>query len=1658
MRFKPAISAFAFLLVLVAPMHVAGATLSWTFTLDPASVQLRESRGGDWAASVEGYRSLEYVGYPALPYRTVSVLLPQGDEVSSYRLEAVDRTSFRPRGPLALFSGEYRDDGTKVGIALERSMAAGADGLFPQTRVRYLGSGVYRGYRIANFAIYPVRYSAGSGNIVVERSARLVVETAPAPAAENEAAHLRRVEGFREEARAEVERMVVNPTAAAAYAFNDVIVKAETRAFAPSYEPSMEGSEVEYVIVTNEAMAPAFQRLADWKTKKGIPAVVRTTEWISAHYRAGSDLGESVRTFIADAYAKWGVQYVVLGGDTDIIPARLAYVTFYTGDFIPTDMYYSCLEGNWNADGDSLWGEAYHDVLDPGDNVDLYAEVYLGRMPASTLAEANVLVNKTINYATPTDYASKRKFLALAEVIFPSDYKSGDQIILDGAEIAQSIYTLHLQSNPNITTARLYENSSQYPGSVQETRSAALDSMNAGVNHVLHVGHGYKYNMSVGDGSIVNYDAAGLANGNKLFSMCLMNCTNVAFDTECLAESFLLNPNGGAFAVTGSSRSAFPSASRPYLDEYYYIMYNYGVVQLGKAFTKSREPFTTSAYGETADRWTHFIYNYLGDPESCMFREAAECYVITKPGTVGLGPNSIQIQVTSGGVAPDSAFVCLYKAGDDYAYGSTDAGGSITFPDFLCKSVGKIYVTVTGVDHCRAVDSIYVVQGATPYLRVVNHRIYDTIVGNNDGVLDAGETVNLSVKIRNTGSEGATKLYARVRSSSSGVTVTDSVTVYPDIAPGNEAWPIDQFTFSASSNIADMSSIEFTMDIRDSTGGLWSEKFALDVHAPRIEIYVSQAKDTLPYGDNDGVIEEGEGFRYRVGVKNFGTGTAHGLVGQIAILDADITIVNGTSTYDDIPQLGVEYGSGFALVEHGITDVNYFQLTLTDAYGRVFSKRLELRKPGAPTTLVLNSTYGPTEMQVTWRAPDETGSNKFQVYRSLTTGGPYTLANGDLLAYTIFKDTELLPSTRYYYVITAVDSCGNEGPACAEKTATTSPPQLTGWPNKMGKETASSVKIADVDGDTHPDVVCGAEYIYAWNGAGIELRDGDSQPLTWGIFSTLGDNYTATVALANLDGVPGAEIIGAAWNTKQIYVLAKDGTALPGWPKSTATLCWASPVIADIDGDGGPEIIAYSVAGIVYAWHVNGTEVRDGDNNASTNGPFFVTKNPGTWHMSTPGAADIDEDGVAELVVCSPNDSIYVLNGDGSRVPGWPVKVLDSGANITASPAIGDINNDGHLDIAIQNSAGRVNVYNRDGSVMSGFPVWVYSNTSTIAPSIALADLDKDGKLEIIIASLNRSVYVYRYNGTSYPGWPQSYATTGTTESSPVVGDINGDGSLDIILGCEEGKLNAWTSSGSYIAGFPIQLATFIRGTPMLSDLDLDGELELAASCWDQNVYVWDLSAPATHGALAWNGFRANVYNSGLRGFQPPTAAGQIACMYRFAEEGIELSWSVVSDASSWNLYRQRESEDFEIFASRLPVEPGNVVSFVDRTAEEGVTYRYRLEAEGNSALSLTTQGIMLPVRSVALYQNHPNPFNPSTTVPFTVPGDASARRILVIAVYDVNGALVKSLASGAFSGGRHTVQWDGRNERGESVASGIYFVRMSSGGYSATKKMVLLR
>jgi hypothetical protein len=91
---------------------------------------------------------------------------------------------------------------------------------------------------------------------------------------------------------------------------------------------------------------------------------------------------------------------------------------------------------------------------------------------------------------------------------------------------------------------------------------------------------------------------------------------------------------------------------------------------------------------------------------------------------------------------------------------------------------------------------------------------------------------------------------------------------------------------------------------------------------------------------------------------------------------------------------------------------------------------------------------------------------------------------------------------------------------------------------------------------------------------------------------------------------------------------------------------------------------------------------------------------------------------------------------------------------------------------------------------------------------------------------------------------------------------------------------------------------------------------------------------------------------------------------------------------------------------------------------------------------------------AIRLEQNYPNPFNPSTTIAYNLPGPS----IVELRVYDVSGRLVRTLQNGIAGEDRHEVVWDGRDDSGRAVASGVYFYRLVAGTHSETRKMLLLK
>ena len=216
------------------------------------------------------------------------------------------------------------------------------------------------------------------------------------------------------------------------------------------------------------------------------------------------------------------------------------------------------------------------------------------------------------------------------------------------------------------------------------------------------------------------------------------------------------------------------------------------------------------------------------------------------------------------------------------------------------------------------------------------------------------------------------------------------------------------------------------------------------------------------------------------------------------------------------------------------------------------------------------------------------------------------------------------------------------------------------------------------------------------------------------------------------------------------------------------------------------------------------------------------------------------------------------------------------------------------------------------------------------------------------------------------------------------------------------------------------------------------------------NLYIID---PATGAStpVGATGF-ANV--TGLALVQRPVPVLISGFEATAIDNGVRLEWRVWSDedVTGFRIYRAASNSNAIALTGLLDAASR---SYVDTSVQGGVEYAYTL------AVVLADREVLSPVAharrapdAFTLDQNTPNPFNPSTTISFTLARRARA----TLTVHDVRGNVVRTLVDAAVGEGRHDYQWDGKNTGGTGVGSGVYFYRLVSEKQVLTKKMVLLK
>jgi hypothetical protein len=408
------------------------------------------------------------------------------------------------------------------------------------------------------------------------------------------------------------------------------------------------------------------------------------------------------------------------------------------------------------------------------------------------------------------------------------------------------------------------------------------------------------------------------------------------------------------------------------------------------------------------------------------------------------------------------------------------------------------------------------------------------------------------------------------------------------------------------------------------------------------------------------------------------------------------------------------------------------------------------------------------------------------------------------------------------------------------------PPMHPGWPSSPQMANSVTPVAADLDGDGKLEILWGRRF-------GISARHEDGGFVT-GWPAAIYESPLGPPSIAQLDGAPIVGMLSGDFNVGQgqVSLVRGDATPLPGWPKMIITgnryvSNQAPLVLADVDGDGKPEVIYVSST----ASDGTGTAVIHVDRIDGSAFPGWpVTLPPGEdIYDGSPAVADVDGDGRLDLAIVTYHGKVFLFHDNGVLFTGWP-RTQGSGTLVFNSVAFADVNGDGQFELVVTTRDGKVGVYDTTGQLLPGWPRGV--NGQPRPPAFANFENDgrqgvtnNDGKLEMAFGTVAGGLYVLRADGTDFPGWPKLFSAT---VYSVALADLNSDYKVDLLATDGARNVYAWNYDGTPVTGlgFPFQLpGNFgFHSSPIVADIDRDGLNEFFA-LGDATINVWDL--PTTY-------------------------------------------------------------------------------------------------------------------------------------------------------------------------------------------------------------------
>lgn len=601
-------------------------------------------------------------GQPQLPYHAVSLLLPPGEVIDFIEVIGLDEVEMT--GSFNLFPTQY-DAPISIKTQpqfLKNEAIYNTSTIYPSDALGNFSTQFLNGFSFAVSVFTPLRYNPASGKLSYYSTVKVIVHTRP----DHQAALALKNLSSTDNVLMRVRAFAQNPAMINQYPLRDLL------------------QTYQLLIICPNAFVNGFSDLTDYYTSIGISSQIVSTEsiYLSA---SGSDRQEKIRNFIRSEYQNNSIEYVILGGDTNLVPSRGLYCLAHSSSdyedyLIPADLYYSAMDGSFDLDADHIYGELT-------DAADLLPEIAVGRFPIDNAQDLQNMIHKSVTYQTTPIMADMNKPIMIGELLMDDPLTYGQDylrlLIDDHTDNGYSTFGIPSATND---IDSLYDEWVNPPGyNVDWSFSDLTDLINAGSSFIHHVGHSSEtYMMRMNDWDLDNTTFASLNGISHSYGLLYTHgCLCGAFDyDDCIAEQAVSMSNFLASGIFNSRYGWFnqgqtegPSQHlhREFISAIYDPMINSR--NLGNAFVMSKietAPWV-DAVGEFepgAQRWVHYDNNILGDPVLRIWVNAVETDVQTdQNNAMQIFPNpsngliNIQYPIDMG-----SMNLCIYNSNGAIIY------------------------------------------------------------------------------------------------------------------------------------------------------------------------------------------------------------------------------------------------------------------------------------------------------------------------------------------------------------------------------------------------------------------------------------------------------------------------------------------------------------------------------------------------------------------------------------------------------------------------------------------------------------------------------------------------------------------------------------------------------------------------------------------------------------------------------------------------------------------------------------------------------------------------------------------------------------------------------------------------------------------------------